>query len=404
MRPLNKYLSRRNGKYQFVRRVPDDVAALHQSRSIREALNTSDLPTARILRDKRVGELESRWSAYRTLPKSETGLGAHQFNHDPSLFGGVARSGPHHGRHTELADLREAASGQRGGEGANPSTKADYETAACASKPMTVAAEEFLARANLKPSTKSLYGKVLKQVAGEFQTLDDISRSLVRQFLQTYSQDRTAKAVRNLIAAARSMLAFHGVDPGVFSGHRIDAGRATRIKGVWTDEEAFRLAHAKDSPQWLSDCIAVALHSGLRRQEICGLIYDAETDQLVVEASRAKTANSVRRIPCHSMAREAAKRLADLTPRLDPQRLTKAMQTLAARLKIPQVIEIDGVTHKRDFHAIRHTFASKLASLRVEESTIAKLLGHAPMNVTGRYAGKVDPEVFRSVVEKVSYW
>jgi integrase len=61
-------------------------------------------------------------------------------------------------------------------------------------------------------------------------------------------------------------------------------------------------------------------------------------------------------------------------------------------------------TVKRDFHAIRHTFASKLASLSTEEAIIAKLLGHAPLNVTGRYAGKVDTEVFRNVVEGVSYW
>lgn len=368
MRLLNRYLTKRDGKFYFDRRVPEDVKALNPSGLIREALKTSDLATARKLRDRRVSELEALWDAYRVLPKDDR-AGAVE-----AVAGSVLVS----------AEQGSPVEGQR--------------TAT------SVAASEFLARANLKPSTKSLYGKVLKQLAAEFPCLEDLDRPSVRQFLQSYSKDRTAKAVRNLIAASRSLSAFHGFDPGVFSGHRIDAGRESRIKGIWTDSEAFRLAHAHDSPQWLKDCIIVALHSGLRRQEICGLTYDAENDQLVVEAGQAKTANSVRRIPCHGKVREAAKRLADLRPRIDPQRLTKAMQTNAARLKITQVIEIDGVPHKRDFHAIRHTFASKLASLRIEESTIAKLLGHAPLNVTGRYAGKVDSEVFRSVVERVSYW
>lgn len=368
MRLLNRYLTKRDGKYYLGRRVPEDVRALTPSGSIREALKTSDLATARKIRDRRVSELEALWDAYRVLPKDY-------------------RAGPvEDAAGSELVLDKQAGPG----EGQRKAT--------------SVAASEFLARANLKPSTKSLYGKVLKQLAAEFPCLEDLDRLSVRQFLQSYSKDRTAKAVRNLIAAARSLSAFHGFDPNVFSGHRIDAGRETRIKGIWTDSEADQLAHAHDSPQWLKDCIVVALHSGLRRQEVCGLTYDAENDQLVVEAGQAKTANSVRRIPCHIKARAAAQRLADLRPRIDPQRLTKAMQTVAARLKIQQVVEIDGVVQKRDFHAIRHTFASKLASLRIEEATIAKLLGHAPLNVTGRYAGKVDSEVFRSVVEKVSYW
>ena len=373
MRPINRYLTTRGGMYYLARRVPEDVKALHSSVWIREALRTSDLTTARKLRDMRLSALEAHWNAYRVLLKREgTNL---PIGHDgrslPTDGGGAAA-------------MYRLAGGQR--------------------TVTRIAAEAFLARANLKPSTKSLYGKVLKQLTEQFPNLEDMDRSSARQFLQAYSQDRTAKAVRNLIAAARSLLAFHGNDPSVFSGHRIDAGRATRLKGVWTDSEAFQLVHANNSPQWLTDCITVALHSGLRRQEVCGLTYDADTDQLVVEAGQAKTANSIRRIPCHSKARDAAKRLADLRPRLDPQRLTKAMQTIASRLNIAQIIEIDGVTHKRDFHAIRHTFASKLASLSTEEAIIAKLLGHAPLNVTGRYAGKVDTEVFRNVVEGVSYW
>jgi hypothetical protein len=44
-----------------------------------------------------------------------------------------------------------------------------------------------------------------------------------------------------------------------------------------------------------------------------------------------------------------------------------------------------------------------LASLGTEQSVIARILGHAPASVTGRYAGKVDPEVDRQVIERLTY-
>jgi integrase len=79
------------------------------------------------------------------------------------------------------------------------------------------------------------------------------------------------------------------------------------------------------------------------------------------------------------------------------------MRELTDKLGISRTIVVDGVTFKRDFHALRHTFASKLASLGTEQSTIAGILGHGPSNVTGRYSGKVNPEVDRDAIERVSY-
>ncbi len=72
-------------------------------------------------------------------------------------------------------------------------------------------------------------------------------------------------------------------------------------------------------------------------------------------------------------------------------------------MDIPQRIEIDGVPHKRDFHALRHTFASKLTSIGVDEATVGRIIGHRSQVITARYAGKVDPELYRKHVERVTY-
>lgn len=407
MRIVNNYLQKRSKTFYFIKRVPDDVRHLHPSRSIRESLNTTDVITARKMRDNRLKALEAEWNAYRALP-----TGKHldrqllaqalkwremgQQDEDRAGFLQMVED-----RTTDLyqEDIHEDDQGRL------PSPKAGefYDIASGNKTPVSIAVEAFLNGATLKTATRRLYKILLNQIAGEFANLEDINRNTFRNFVQSFQKTRTKKSVLNLITAVRSLLSYHGHNPSVLEGHRIDAGKAQVRKGVWTDSEALRLANANDAPQWLRDCITVALYSGLRRQEIGGLVYDASKDQLVVEANRAKTTSSVRRVPCHTKARDAAKRIVALEPKLRLNKITTGMYELADKLDIPRTIIIDGVPHKRDFHALRHTFASKLTSLGVEQSTTGRILGHAPSNVTGLYAGKVDPEIDRATIDRVFY-
>jgi integrase len=407
MRVVNRYLSKRGKTFYLIRRVPEDVRHLHPSGSIRETLNTSDIATARKMRDNRIKGLEATWDAYRALPEGKH-IGR-QLLHEALELQAMGQQDEDREEILELIedrtndiynnDIHEEDHGRL------PSKKAGefFAIASGRKTPVRIAVEAFLARANLKPSTRGLYKGLLKQLSDEFTNLEDINRQSVRTFLQSFSKARTIKTVRNLITASRQLLSFHGHDPIVFDGHRIDAGKPLVAKGIWTDGEALRLANANSAPQWLRDCITVGLYSGLRRQEIGGLVYDTDKDQLVVEANRAKTASSVRRVPCHSKAREAAKRIVALEPKIRLNKITTGMRELADRLDIPRTVVIDGVANKRDFHALRHTFASKLNSLGTEQSTISRILGHAPSNVTGRYAGKVDPEIDRAAIERVTY-
>ena len=403
---VNHHLQRRRKTYYFVKRVPKDVKQLHPSGSIRESLKTTDVATARKMRDRRLKELEGEWSAFRALPKGKhidrhllkeaLDFRRHVLNDEDRRD--VLEAVEDRTNTLYQEDVPEHLDGETGSEQANEF----YLVASARKLPVQIAVEEFLKGANLKPSTRNLYRGLLQQLNAEFMFLEDMTRDAVRRFLRTYQSTRTTKAINNLITAGRSLLSYHDLDPKVFEAHRIDAGKALLAKGIWTDKEVLRLANSNSS-QWLRDCITIAMYSGLRRQEVCGLVYDAEKDQLVVEASRAKTTNSIRRIPCHPTAREAAKRISSASPRVRLNRLTVGMRELTDRLGISRTVVVDGVTYKRDFHALRHTFASKLASLGTEQSTIARILGHAPSSVTGRYASKVDPEVDRGVIEGVSF-
>lgn len=407
MRVVNRYLAKRGKTFYFTRRVPDDVRHLHPSVSIRETLNTSDVVTARKMRDNRLKELEADWNAYRALPKGK--------HIDRQLLSEALELRAMGQQGDDRVDFLEAVEDRTNDiynddiheedHGRLASKKAGefYGIASGSKTPVRIAVETFLASANLKPTTRELYRVLLNQFATEFANLEDIDRQSARGFLQAYAKTRTKKTTLNLKTAIRSLFSYHGHDPKVLEGHRIDAGKEPVLKGVWTDSEVLRLAKANDAPQWLRDCITVGMYSGLRRKEIGGLVYDADKDQLVVEANKAKTKNSVRRIPCHSKARDAAKRLASIKPAIRLNAITNGIHDLAERLGIPQTVTIDGVVFKRDFHALRHTFASKLGSHGVEEPTIKRILGHAPLNVTGRYAGKIDPEINRALIERVTY-
>lgn len=407
MRIVNAHLKKRGQIYQLNKRIPADVRSLHGNAVfIRQSLKTSDVKAARLLRDKALRELEAEWTAYRLRPKGKL-LSRDEMHQALVLKRELTSPG------SDADDVRQAIEDvtldmyqrevpeELDGEIASEKANEFYTVASGISTPTSLAADQFLQRANLKPSTVRLYRICLAHLAKQFPTIEQIDRKSVSKFLSDFSSTRTAKSTNNLIAASSSLLSFHALDPNVFRGHRIDAGVAAVAKGVWTNSEAYRLINANNAPQWLRDCINIAMHSGLRRQEIAGLVYDKEKNQLVVEKNKAKTAHSVRRVPCHPLIKGAVERLLASPPK--DKAISVGIARLAKKLEIKTTITIDGVPHKKDFHAIRHTFASKLSAQGVPEETIGRILGHASKSITARYAGKVDPELTRKAIEAVSY-
>jgi integrase len=409
VRTVNYNLEKRGRIWWFVKRVPEDVRRLFGHARVRETLKTENVLVARKRRDALLSELEKEWDRLRSLPKGRylderlmsEALATRKMIIEGELGPDEAkellsdRAGDIYSEETP-EELFGVVEGRASAE--------FYAIASGESISTADATDEFLRRANLKPSTKALYSKMLKQLGAEFVVLQEMTQPRLRVFLQRYAEARTRKAVKNLMAAGRSLLSFHGLDPDVFSGHRIDAGKDALRKEVWSDDEVVRLISAPEASQWLRDAIIVAAYGGLRRQEVCGLVYDETKDQIVVRKEKAKTASSVRRVPCHPEARASVLRLASRDAPVNPQTLTQSFQKLCGKLGLAQIIEIDGVPAKRDFHALRHTFASKLASLGVEEPVISRLLGHSrSSSATAIYARKVDPELDRRFIEMLVY-
>jgi integrase len=267
---------------------------------------------------------------------------------------------------------------------------------------METAVREFLEKSSLKDSTKRLYRSTLNRVCDRFPYLQDVDRKTARVFLQGYAEAHSAKGTKNLIAAATSLYSYHGLEADVWKGHKLYFGKDNIDRGIWTDQEFRQLVRAAQGidPR-MADAITIAAHAGLRRQEIANLRYDAAKDHIVVEAAFSKTKDSMRRIPCHPDARKAVTRF--VADPLSVDMLSTRMPEVIKAAGLKKEITVDGKPHKRDLHAFRHTFASKLAQAGADEAAIARLLGHRPQGVTRMYSNKVDPEALRPVLELLKY-
>ncbi len=397
MRTVNHHLQKRGETFYLVKRIPSDVRSLHSGAEwLRESLKTRNVVTARKMRDVRLAQLDKKWAAYRVLPAGQF-LSREQMQEAFDL-----RKHVHSGddreewlravdeRASEMYDddIPEGLHGQVGSELAGEF----HAIASGAQLPMAIAVDQFLTNAKLKPTTRQLYRVMLKQLSAEFSFIESLTREGIRRFLREYQSSRSRKAVNNLIAAGRSLLSYHDLNPDVFKSHRIDAGKEQIEKGTWTDDELLRLANSNAASQSLRDCITVAMYTGFRRQEVSGLVYDAAKDQIVVMKSLDKTPSAVRRVPCHPLARDAVRRLASQPP-VRLKAITDGFRELTDALGLERLTKTDGEPFKRDFHAILHTFASKLATLGADDWRIARILGHARKGVTRRYASKFDPVV-----------
>jgi len=152
----------------------------------------------------------------------------------------------------------------------------------------------------------------------------------------------------------------------------------------------------------------LGLFTGARLEELCQLTADdiyQEDGVYIIDINTRngksiKTTSSKRKIPLHRLLVEdlAIPRLVEQAKTNESRRIfpdLKAVQGQYGRyvskrfgdLKKSAGIIINADTGRKDFHSLRHTFATALDHLGVREKMISQLLGHAIQGETsGRYA------------------
>lgn len=173
--------------------------------------------------------------------------------------------------------------------------------------------------------------------------------------------------------------------------------------------------------------VALALTTGMRREEICGLRWSDITSEGSITVARAigirkggcyvkspKTKESYRTIPLVpwlasflAMRYEASVQELNIvgSPLGDPYIL--GTQEPDSRVYQPNRLSHEFRTFcnthgfECEFHDLRHTFASMLIAQGVDVRTVASLLGHSNVAETLNIYAEADPDAKRSALDKI---
>ena len=167
--------------------------------------------------------------------------------------------------------------------------------------------------------------------------------------------------------------------------------------------------------RWLADVVRVTTGTGLRASELChlrwsGVDLDGEMLSVRVTADFKTKSGHERSVPLAGDALETLRRLdlqrdsrADgyvfegratrrgVRPHLDRQYLNKRFKHYAS---------LAGIGPEHTFHSLRRTYASWLVQGGTDLYVVQKLLGHADIKMTMKYAF-LAPDNFKAAVGKV---
>ena len=215
------------------------------------------------------------------------------------------------------------------------------------------------------------------------------------------SRPLRAKTVNNVLAVLRKCLVL-AVEWGELQS--LPATRPMRVGPApfryLRDDEVAALLDAAPDP-WRT-MVLVAAKTGLRYSELAGLHWDdVDLERRVLFVQRGKVLGRIdapkngrsRRVPITS---DVAAALAAASARTGPvfAHFESYRQAWRAMHDISQAAGLERV----GWHALRHTFASKLVSTGVPIRSVQELLGHQSITMTMRYS-HLGPQELRSAVD-----
>jgi len=170
---------------------------------------------------------------------------------------------------------------------------------------------------------------------------------------------------------------------------------------VLTEEDFEGLYNA--ASEFLKPLLMVAVHTGMRRNEILNLKrsdINLEQGYILIRETKNKEIRTV------SISKELSKELKPICDKITdedayifPGKDGNPVKSIKSSFR--GAIKRSGISHLR-FHDLRHCFGSKLATEGVELPVIKKLMGHKDISTTMRYLHP-SPQHEKDAVEKISY-
>lgn len=259
----------------------------------------------------------------------------------------------------------------------------------------------------LKKSTVSRYRYVVRQYiqpqlgAAPLYTLTE--QRVADFYRKLQEQGLSAKSTRDVGVLLRAILR-KATKHGCFCtglNAELPVYKKRQVE-IFTEPEILRLAHhIMDEPNLTGLGVLLTLNSGLRLGELCALrwsdidlyagflrvdrevqrLYEKGRTRLVVQ--QPKSESSLRRIPLPAdmLSLLAAYRpknagsvclLTGSSDALEPRTMQNRYRSLLERAGVPY----------RNFHALRHTYATRCIEQNVDIKSVSEMLGHSDVRIT----------------------
>jgi integrase len=256
--------------------------------------------------------------------------------------------------------------------------------------------------------------------AGDHVSVEEVTRRkageyISQQLLPSGGARRTVKRqVSSLSSFWRWLISRGLAQDNPWRGHELGKGKPGRQRKGFSDDELKKLLSGSYTDRYdaiLYDLIRLAIVTGARLEELCGLKVDdveLRDDGWWITVQQGKTEAARRSIPVHaSVAGILERRKADGGPYLfkhldtggpDKKRswyVSKAFRRYRERVGVAGVL--------RDFHALRNTYIAMMEGEDVKESTVKLLVGHKRSSMTYGHYSKGERVKLRDAVNKLSY-
>jgi len=282
----------------------------------------------------------------------------------------------------------------------------------------------FLPTKKLKKSYKSIESicRALKAFFGK-HFVSEIDTEMIEQYRQIRIEQKTRLGrKRSPLRVNKEMQVLSSIFTLALEKHLILSRPRTtmfrvsgdRIRYLKPDEEQ-RLFDKLDKCEWLKPIVLIALHTGMRRGEICGLQwFDLNFDRGLIHVRNTKNGKD-RIIPMNMTVRQLLETQKVLrarprqnrdgspkvpstyvfpSPRTD-ERLVEIKYSFARAVKEAKITDLR-------FHDLRHTAATRMGDAGADAFTLAAIFGWSDIRMAMRYTHAME-DAKRRAVEAIAH-
>ena len=435
------YLWKRHNIYWVRVRVPDKVRSIIGKSELSRNLYTSDLSKANNIKHSVIAEFKQEISrAEKKIDKSIDQLSkedrlkefALEFRSQSnkssqdrdSAFDDVIQK-----KVLELYGQRETEAifnshhhdwnGQDASEKALKATLDSYRIADPSSQPIKLVSQEFLTekKRDLQNSTyKRKEGNISNFISWLGDTdVGNIHKRIAGKYVSHLIQTKNpaSNTLSNITSDIGSLFRWAEargyIDQNPFYNLQLPKSKKN-VQGrrPWSNEEIIRFLHYDKIELNDFGASAIALYSGMRLGEICGL-KKSDISEDCFHIHKGKTSAASRVVPINSVLKTVIKKLfekskdgyliTDISPGGDDNKRSWNFQKRLGRIrkdiKLPK-----GVV----FHSLRNTFTTRMENLGIPRNHISQILGHEDGNMAlDVYSGGLAIEPLRESINKLTY-